>query len=175
MHSERKCHKTETLHLAFTHLFIRIHLHLTVLHSITFTCFHAFISLTFCSSSHRQNTLTSFLLKTKQLKSKVLVTFFADRLALHVDFACSALRMREVTHSYSRGEVGRMYMCSRIPRDCGNAPLLEPGQTIIRGSVYIQSVACTASCPSSLDDGQWTESTARRHLTTGSEQNPLMT
>ena len=54
--------KTETLHLAFTHVFIRIHLHLTVPHSITFTCFHAFISLTFCSSSHRQNTFTSFLL-----------------------------------------------------------------------------------------------------------------
>ena len=54
MHSERKCHKTETLHLAFTHVFIRIHLHLTVPHSITFTCFHAFISLTLCSSSHRR-------------------------------------------------------------------------------------------------------------------------
>ena len=34
------------------------------------------------------------------------MAFFVDRLALRVDFACSALRMREVTHS--RGEVGRV-------------------------------------------------------------------
>ena len=34
------------------------------------------------------------------------MTFFVDRLALHVDFACSALRMREVAHS--QGEVGRV-------------------------------------------------------------------
>ena len=34
------------------------------------------------------------------------MTFFVDRLALHVDFACSALRMREVAHG--RGEVGRV-------------------------------------------------------------------
>ena len=42
--------------------------------------------------------------KTAQIKSPCEI--FVDRLGLHVDFACSALRMREVAHS--RGEVGRV-------------------------------------------------------------------